>query len=359
MVSSFIESLCQFFLGLAFLGVPSYLYAQSTGPATPSGTPVITSQAEIPDAPAPRPTDQDLSAGTPMSQIEVAELALAVDPVSGRRKIHSRRSQEPRRPQQVQRKAAPASRAPLSSPITRDDKHQKAEQEVKEEEHQRMAGIIPAFNVTYRADAVSLTPKQKFELQFHAAIDPYTFSLAAIVAGLDEAEDNNSGFGWGPGGYGKRVAAEYADNVIGNTLGNALLPSILHQDPRYFRLGHGSPTRRALYAFATTWVCKHDNTHKWEPNYSNVLGNMIAGEISNLYYPEQKGKNDTVEAIENGLTVTFEGSFGGELQEFWPDISRKLFHKDPTHGLDAQAAAQDKAWYHDKPEQQGTGADQR
>lgn len=250
-------------------------------------------------------------------------------------------------PAQPQQPAVQAQNSSSSSstqqPTPEKTQREKQEEEVREQEHQRVAGIVPSFNVTYRADAVSLTPKQKFELQFHAAIDPYTFSLAAIVAGLDEAEDNNSGFGWGPGGYGKRVAAEYADNVIGNTLGNALLPSILHQDPRYFRLGHGSPTRRALYAFATTWVCKHDNTHKWEPNYSNVLGNMIAGEISNLYYPEQKGKNDTVEAIENGLTVTFEGSFGGELQEFWPDISRKLFHKDPTHGLDAQARSNDAA----------------
>ena len=104
------------------------------------------------------------------------------------------------------------------------------------------------------------------------------------------------------------------------------MPSILHQDPRYYRLGHGSATRRVLYSFATTWICKHDNTGKWEPNYSNVLGNLIAGEISQYYTPG--GAPSKVGAvIETGLTVTFEGSFGSELQEFWPDISRKFFHK--------------------------------
>ena len=76
---------------------------------------------------------------------------------------------------------------------------------------------------------------------------------------------------------------------------------------------------------------------------------MIGGEISTLYYPNSK--SDAAQAIETGLTVTFEGTFGATLQEFWPDISRKFLHKDPTHGLDAQAAEQDEAWDHDKPEQ--------
>ena len=198
-----------------------------------------------------------------------------------------------------------------------------------------MAGIVPSFNVTYHSDAVSLSPAEKFRLEYRAAIDPYTFSIAAIVAGLGEAEDSNTGFGWGPGGFAKRAAAAYGDNVIGNTLGNALLPSILHQDPRYYRLGHGSIHHRFFYAVATTFICKHDNTGKWEPNYSNVLGNIIAGEISNLYYPD--GNSNFGQAIGNGLTVTIEGTFGATLQEFWPDISRRFFHKDPTHGLDAQA----------------------
>jgi hypothetical protein len=229
-----------------------------------------------------------------------------------------------------------------SSAQPRETQHQKAEEQLKEQEHQRIAGIVPSFNVSYRSDAVSLTSAEKFKLQFHAAIDPYTFTIATIVAGLGEAEDSDTGFGWGPGGFAKRAAAKYGDNVIGNTLGNAVLPSLLHQDPRYFRLGHGAIAHRVLYAFATTFICKHDNTGKWEPNYSNVLGNMMAGEISNLYYPDGD-VTDASQAISTGFTVTFEGAFGSELQEFWPDISRKFFHKDPTHGLDAQARAADAA----------------
>jgi hypothetical protein len=241
-------------------------------------------------------------------------------------------------------------------PSAQQTQHEKAEEQIREQEHQRIAGILPSFNVTYHSDAVSLTAAEKFKLQFRSSIDPYTFAIAAITAGLGEAEDSNTGFGWGPSGYFERWAAAYGDNVIGNTLGNALLPSILHQDPRYFRLGHGSVTHRILYSAATSFICKHDNTGKWEPNYSNVLGNMIAGEISTLYYPNSKG--DATQAIETGLVVTFEGTFGAELQEFWPDISRKLFHKDPTHGLDAQLRAADAAAKLKKQQEQQQKQDQ-
>ncbi len=328
----------QFFLGLAFLGVSSYLYAQSTGPATPSGTPVITSQAEIPDAPASRLTDEELSAGTPAQQIE---LAFAVDPQSGQAQNSQPSATGPAPVPAASGGAAQSnSSSQAPQPNSKEAQHQKAEEEVKEQEHQRIGGIVPTFNMTYHSDAVPLSPAEKFQLEYHAAIDPYTFSVAAIVAGIGEAEKSNSGFGWGPEGYGRRVAAAYADNVIGNTLGNAVLPSILHQDPRYYRLGHGSIRHRLLYALATTVMCKHDGTGKWEPNYSNIGGNILGGEISNLYYPDNS-KSNFGQTIGNGMTVTAEGAFGSTLEEFWPDISRKFFHKDPTHGLDAQARAKD------------------
>ncbi|MGD0481683.1 MAG: hypothetical protein ABSA42_16025 [Terracidiphilus sp.] len=295
-------------------------------------------------------TDVAVSADLPDATAPQIEVALAADS-----RIVDPQSGQAQNPQQPATGTAPApvasgSAAQSSSssqnseqpPNTQETKHQKAEEEVKEQEHQRMAGIIPEFNVSYRSDAVPLTTAEKFKLEFRAATDPYTFAIATVVAGFGEANDSNSGFGWGPEGFAKRAVASYADNVIGNTLGNAVLPSILHQDPRYFRLGHGSIHHRFFYAVATAFICKHDTTRKWEPNYSNILGNMIAGEISNYYYPDGN-KSNVGQTIETGLTVTFEGTFGSTLEEFWPDISRKLFHKDPTHGLDAQAQAEDAA----------------
>ncbi len=303
------------FYGTAFLTLAPSLASQETGQALVSTAPP---QEVIPDAPVPQ-----------------VEIAAAIDPQNGQQ------TQQPAAASTTAQGSSSSSQNQAQDPSTQQTQHQKAEEQIREQEHQRIAGIVPSFNVSYRSDAVSLTAAEKFKLQFHAAIDPYTFAIAAITAGLGEAQDSDTGFGWGPGGYGERWAAAYGDNVIGNTLGNALLPSILHQDPRYFRLGHGSIGHRFLYSAATSFICKHDNTGKWEPNYSNVLGNMIAGEISTLYYPNSK--SDGLQAVETGLTVTFEGTFGAELQEFWPDISRRFFHKDPTHGLDAQARAADEA----------------
>jgi hypothetical protein len=322
---------------MAFLGANSCLCAQGVVPARAPDTAANPSRADIPDAPVPQ-----------------IELALA-DPQSA----PAQNTQTPATgtapapaPSGASAQSSSSSQSSAQQPDTQETKHQKAEEEVKEQEHQRIAGIVPTFNVTYHSDAVSLTPAEKFRLEYHSATDPYTFSIAAIVAGIGEAEKSNSGFGWGPEGYGKRVAAAYADNVIGNTLGNAVLPSILHQDPRYYRLGHGTVHHRIFYAVATSFICKHDNTGKWEPNYSNILGNIIGGEISNLYYPDNS-KSNFGQTIGNALTVTLEGTFGATLEEFWPDISRKYFHKDPTHGLDAQARAQDAAAEQKKQQEEG------
>jgi len=180
---------------------------------------------------------------------------------------------------------------------------------------------------------------QKIGLAFRSSTDPYAFGLAFIVAGISEAKDDDTGFGWGPEGYFKRAGASYLDSFDGAMIGNGFLPALLHQDPRYFRLGHGAVDHRFFYALASSIICKHDNTGKWEPSYSNIGGNFISGAISNLYYPAQN--SGWSQTIDNGLTVTGEGALGSVFQEFWPDISRKFLHKDPTNGLDAQARAAD------------------
>jgi hypothetical protein len=240
----------------------------------------------------------------------------------------------------------PAVQAPATSsssqdappaPVAQQSQQQIADQQIKEQEKQRVLGIVPSFNISYRSDAVSLTGKQKLSLAFHSSVDPVAFAVALVAAGYKEASDSDTGFGWGAEGYGKHAGAAYLDAFDGAMIGNGILPALLHQDPRYFRLGHGSITHRTLYALMTNVMCKHDNTHKWEPNYSNVLGNIASGGISNLYYPS--GNSGIGQTFSNGMLVTAEGGFGSIFQEFWPDVSRKFLHRDPTHGIDAEAEA--------------------
>ncbi len=227
--------------------------------------------------------------------------------------------------------------------------YEKAEEQIKEEEKQRIVGVVPAFNVTYHSNAVSMTSGQKMGLAFRSSIDPATFVGGLMDAGFKEAKDDDTGFGWGPEGFGKRAGAAYLDAFDGTMIGNGILPSILHQDPRFFRMGHGSFGRRLLYSAATSFICKHDNTGKWEPNYSNVAGNIVSGAISNLYYPPSN--SGIGQTFSNGMLVTAEGTIAAVFDEFWPDLSRKFLHRDPTHGLDAQLRARDAAEKADRKKQ--------
>jgi hypothetical protein len=317
----------------AFLGQLSCLYAQE--PAQVS----VTAIQDLPEAPRPQfevANVEPLGQQTPAGQDQSTQ-----QPAPGSVPVEGSAVQPPAVQDPAAQGSSSSSQPPATQPAVKDSKHQKAEEQIKQQEHQRVMGIIPAFNISYRGDAASLTPAEKVRLAFRSTIDPYTFALAFIVAGLGEAKGDDPRFGWGPEGYAKRSGAAYLDAFDGTMIGNAFLPVILHQDPRYFRLGHGSASHRFFYAVATSFICKHDNTGKWEPNYSNVGGNIISGSISNVYYPDSK--NGIAQTFEAGMTVTLEGTFGATLQEFWPDISRKLFHKDPTNGLDAQARAADEA----------------
>lgn len=218
----------------------------------------------------------------------------------------------------------------------RQEHHEKARQQLKTEEEQRVLGMVPMFGTTYVWNAASLSAGQKMSLAFRSAIDPFTFAAAVLVAGSHEALDDEPGFQWGAAGFGQRAGAAYLDAFDGNMIGGGILPALLHQDPRYFRMGHGSFRRRLFYAIEATVVCRGDKGRN-EVNYSNIGGNLAAGAISNLYYPEQKaGWGQT---IGNGLIVTAENTAGGIFDEFWPDISRTLFHRDPTRGTDGKAAA--------------------
>ena len=286
--------------GVALFGLSARLTAQTDGPELDPQRDAAVAAIELPDAPLPQ------TPATPPAQTPVQTPA-------------------------AQAPAAQDGAKPADAP--QKTKEQLADEQLKEQKKQRVLGFMPSFNTSYNGDAVSLTKKQKFKLAFSQATDPFQFLIAGIAGGLSEAEGSDHGYGGGPAGYFKRVGADYADSFDGAMIGNALLPAILHQDPRFFRRGYGSAKRRIFYALSTSFVCKHDNTGKWEPNYSNLGGNLAAGAISTLYVPEDERTAGNV--IEGFALVTIEGAGGAVLQEFWPDISRKFFHKDPTHGQDA------------------------
>lgn len=329
---------------MAACSLPFSLRAQEARSSVPSATSADSSQSELLDAPQPQITIARVDGQDPQAQ-NPPPSAPTPQPVSptgqnqtGQQSTPNTSSSTQSAPSSTQNSSSSQSQPPETQ--AQKSQQQRAAEQIKQQEKQRIAGILPSFNVSYLNDAVSMTGKQKISLAFRSATDPFPFGVAVLVAGYSEVREDNAGFGWGASGYFKRTGAAYLDEFNGTMIGNGFLPALLHQDPRYFRLGHGSKMHRLLYAMATSYICKHDNTNKWEPNYSNVGGNIIAGAISNFYYPSQH--TDWDQTITDGFVVTTEGTVGGVLNEFWPDISRKFLHKDPTDGHDAELAAADK-----------------
>ena len=192
-----------------------------------------------------------------------------------------------------------------------------AVEQVRAEEKQRVLGIIPNFYVVYDHDAAPLTTKLKFKLALKAETDPITFVGVAFVAGLDQAGATPN-YGLGAAGYGQRLGALYANGFTDIMIGGAILPSVLHQDPRYFYMGTGSIKARTLHALAAPFICKGDNG-RWQPNYSSIGGDLISSSISNAYYPpSSRGPGIT---FENVATSTAERAVSTLIQEF---VVRKL-----------------------------------
>jgi hypothetical protein len=189
-----------------------------------------------------------------------------------------------------------------------------AAEQVKVEEKQRVLGVIPNFYVSYVPNAAPLSPKQKFQLAGRSVVDPFTVVMVAGAAGVEQWQNHFIGYGQGVQGYAKRFGANYADTVTGTFIGGAILPSLLKQDPRYFYKGTGSLESRFLYALAMSVICKGDSG-RWQPNYSNILGNLAAGGISNLYYPAQD-RNSTSLTFDNAAIGIAGNAVADVFQEF-------------------------------------------
>jgi hypothetical protein len=168
--------------------------------------------------------------------------------------------------------------APVASP------EEIAAEQVKAEEQQRIFGIIPNFYVVYDHDAAPLTTKLKFKLATKVLFDPVTLIGVATFAGINQAADNPN-YGQGAKGYAERFGAGYADGAIDIVVGGAILPSLLHQDPRYFYQGTGTNKSRALHAISSPFICRGDNG-RLQPNYSTVGGDLASAALANAYYPE-------------------------------------------------------------------------
>ncbi|HKD08295.1 MAG TPA: hypothetical protein VKB79_20505 [Bryobacteraceae bacterium] len=195
-------------------------------------------------------------------------------------------------------------------------------------------GVLPNYR-TAEGDQpyAPITTKQKFKIATDDTIDGPSFLLAGVFAGLGQWQDSNPSFGQGVKGYFHRYLTGLADQDVGNYLTEAIVPTLLHQDPRYFRKGHGSAMSRIGWAVSRTVVARSDSG-KWMFNASEFLGNGAAAALGNAYYPDSRGFGETMERM---FTFIGTDAISQVLKEFWPDVKRKYFHKnDPALASDVK-----------------------
>jgi hypothetical protein len=160
---------------------------------------------------------------------------------------------------------------------------QLAHQQATAELQQRVLGIIPNFYVVYDKHPVPLTTKLKYEIAFKAGTDVVSLAGDFVLAGINQAADTPN-YHQGSLGYAQRFGAVFADAFSNIIIGGAVLPSLLHQDPRYFYQGEGSGKSRLMHALSSPFICRGDNGHS-EFNASSIGGDLISASLTNIYYP--------------------------------------------------------------------------
>jgi hypothetical protein len=187
-----------------------------------------------------------------------------------------------------------------------------ATEQVKIEETQRVFGIIPNFYVVYDPNPAPLTTRLKFHLALRTSTDAFTVLGVGVLAGINQA-GSTPDYVQGAKGYGERVGAAAADGFSDIMIGGAILPSLLHQDPRYYYRGTGTNKSRALHALSSPFVCRGDNG-RLQPNYSSMGGDLGSSALSNLYYPASNRGAGLV--FQNFFLSTGERMLSSLVQEF-------------------------------------------
>jgi len=190
----------------------------------------------------------------------------------------------------------------------------------------RILWVIPNYRTVEEdsPERLPLSARQKFKT---AVLDSFDFSsvlVAGFFGGVSMAEGQYRDFGVGAQGFGKYFGAAFADQAVGNFMTEAILPSMLHQDPQYYTKAHGGFWKRTGYAMSREVITFGDSGHK-QFNTSEILGNAIAAGISNTYYPpRERSVSNTIGKWSQQVATD---AFFNVLKEFWPDVRKKMFGK--------------------------------
>jgi hypothetical protein len=188
----------------------------------------------------------------------------------------------------------------------------------------RILGVIPNFRaVSADAKLPAQKPKEKLTTAFQDSFDYSALIFVGAQAGINMASKSTPQFHQGAAGYARYYWHSFADTADENIWVEGILPVALHQDNRYYTLGHGSLLKRAGYSFSRTLITRNDSGNETF-NASEIVGAGAAAGISSLYYPSadrtwtKVGQRWLISTLIDGGTFVF--------KEFWPDINDKIFH---------------------------------
>ena len=268
---------------------------------------------------------QEINAPEPRWPVVMSALAAADSGTTDTAEKHQAEPGDAEHTQSEGSSAPTSTPGALSAPITESGTAAEARTPAPES-HKTFRACAPRLTVVNPGEDQSpLTVRQKFRVFYRYTYDPCRYAGAAAVAGIRQAENDPEEYGQGAEGYGKRVGANLADTNMATFFARFLLPTLLHDDPRYFRIGtSGTTKQRVVHAvLSPEWTRRDNGTQRF--NYSRVLGDLIAASIGNAYRPDDdRGAGDTFRRTGTMLGVA---SASALFVEFWPDIKARIFKK--------------------------------
>jgi len=196
--------------------------------------------------------------------------------------------------------------------------------------NQRVLGVLPNYRTAQETGVYTpISARRKMEIARKDSTDYPLIFVSGILAGLGQISNSHPQFGQGVKGFAHRWGTSYADQLVGNYLSEGVFPVLFREDPRYFRLGRdrGKPAHRTVYALTRIFVTKTDHGHLTF-NFAEVVGNSVAAEVGNAYYPGERKFTDNLSRLSTSLATD---ALSQVLKEFWPDLKRKYFSHHP-HG---------------------------
>jgi hypothetical protein len=192
----------------------------------------------------------------------------------------------------------------------------------------RLFFALPNFlTLENSAHVPPLTAGQKFKVATRSSFDYVQYPWYAALAAISQAENSEPAYGQGAEGYAKRYGTAFADGTIENYMVNAVVPSVMRTDPRYYQLGKGTFLHRTGYSLSRLFITRTDSGHNTF-NYGEVLGSGMGAAISTYSYHPAADQTFSNTASVWGTQVAYD-AIRIVLNEFWPDI-RRHYHKDKT-----------------------------